>query len=177
MSKQPTRFSQAQILIAALFTVVMTGKMPAEPKIKPPRKLSNKIRNGRRSEFSRGGRYEGIIAEVAKECGVAKGYVFNVKWGSKTSARISKALQLAVQKRDEQPWIAPPQLNSRQREQLRKSKRYAGLRVQIAKDLGVRKVIVYNVVSGCTSSARITQALLDAMARRDAEHAAKQVSK
>jgi len=40
VSNHPTRFGQAQILIAALFAVVMTGKMPDEtkPATKTPRK-------------------------------------------------------------------------------------------------------------------------------------------
>ena len=81
MSEQPSRFSQAQVLIAALFAVVLTGEMPMEQVPTNIEQLRKQCR--RRPNFSK----------IARDLGVSPAAVAMVFRGTRTSKRISLAIE------------------------------------------------------------------------------------
>jgi hypothetical protein len=174
MSNQPTRFSQAQILIAALFAVVLTGKMPESEESPAATQEKGLPRDG----YEPGGRYRGINQEVAELCGVSPTMVYEVGSGRETSARILQAIKEAESKRDQLRSamnLAP--ITAAERAQFQHGGKYRGIMAVVAKTTGRSIGTVHCVAKGAQKNEELLNAIRIEMAKRDAEIAGKQVSK
>ena len=80
-SSQASRFSYAQVLVAALFAVLLTGDAPDSIAFPAPG-----------DGLSRERLYRGFQSRVAKSLGVNRTTVCMVMAGKRTSARVSQAI-------------------------------------------------------------------------------------
>lgn len=133
MSNQPTRFSQAQVLIAALFTVVMTGKMPQE-KPRKPEAIHPIFENPP----------YGIYSRAARRACVTRGFAWRVAHGVLISHRVAKVLI-------EEAELAVENSQVRQFSQ--------GTYSAVARKLGVSPSHVSNVALGIRTSSRVSAEL------------------
>jgi DNA-binding transcriptional regulator YiaG len=98
MNTSPSRFSQAQILIAALFAVVFTGNMPENfsPQLKDPIGPMSEPKEDKpqatKRRFREPNPLYGICADVARKLHLSHEHVRQVSLGMRTSEVVLQAL-------------------------------------------------------------------------------------
>jgi hypothetical protein len=178
MNEQPSRFSQAQILIAALFAVVLTGEMPKGGPISccPSQRLPS-LTDAELLLFGKGKKYHGAFTTVAKKLGISSNTVVTVAKGRGQSRRIIPALREEMARIDEKiaPVLVP--ISTEEREAFQRGGRYWGLMKKVAR---MRRVSTSTISMASQSPHNYTDsflALRTEMARVDAEIAAKAVAR
>lgn len=123
-----------------------------------------------RKEYRQGGKYCGILKEVAAQCGVSTSMINDVISGRSTSARISSAVAEAEEKRDRQyAGLNLSPLTAQERLEFQHGGKYRGILRSVADDLGLSLSAVGCVLRGKSKNNRVITSLRSAMAHRDDE--------
>jgi hypothetical protein len=134
-----------------------------------------------RHAFRFRGKYYGIVSRMARQLGMGRSNLSAICLGKVPGSKALAAIRDEMRRIDAlgTPSVPPPTqpLTEAERKLFGRGQRYFGLAVLISKRLNLSVGHVYGVCSGVTTSERTLRELRAAMAKRDAEHAAKQVSK
>ena len=170
MSKSPSRIEQLGHLLTAMIAVIVGGSSGLMIEPIPVFSTHPELAHIDLREFTRGGKYFGAYARVAKKLGVSRPLVTYTARG-KGTARVLKALIDEVRRIDSAaPQTCAPPLTSEELSHFRKGK-YRGVFTRVALYLGMEKANVWRVGHG-EKSDRVLTAIRAEMARIDAGLAA-----
>ena len=134
MNENTSRWSQAQLLIAALFSVVFAGEMPEQDPLRSPRdpRYPESLTRDELALCQNGKKYNGVFKSVAKKLGVSSTSVSIVAHGRARSRRIISELRVQMALVDSLPRVEIIPLTESEMSAFRKGGRYFGLHTSLA---------------------------------------------